>query len=150
MGQQQLLLLILGAIIIGIAVVVGITIFQDNAISSNKDAVINDLIQLSAKAQEHYRRTSSTGGGGYTYSGIDSVGSLVSNEFSNNDKGRYFIIPISANQILLAGYSKYQNADGTYPAIGMLVTPTESIIGPWINTATAIPTSNAEIDIPTP
>ena len=49
MGQQQLLLIILGVIIVGIAVAVGITMFQDNAISANRDAVTNDLVQLAAK-----------------------------------------------------------------------------------------------------
>jgi hypothetical protein len=40
MGQQQLLLIILGVIVVGIAVAVGITMFQDNAVSANRDAVV--------------------------------------------------------------------------------------------------------------
>ena len=51
MGQQQLLLIILGVVVVGIAVVVGITMFQDNAISANRDAVTNDLVSLGARAQ---------------------------------------------------------------------------------------------------
>ena len=43
MGQQQLLLIILGVIVVGIAVAVGITMFSDSAISANRDAVTNDL-----------------------------------------------------------------------------------------------------------
>jgi len=50
MGQQQLLLIILGVIIVGIAVAVGITMFQDNAVDQNRSAVIADLTTLSAKA----------------------------------------------------------------------------------------------------
>jgi len=63
MGQQQLLLIILGVIVVGIAVVVGITMFQDNAISANRDAVTNDLVNLGARAQQFYRRPISLGGG---------------------------------------------------------------------------------------
>jgi hypothetical protein len=63
MGQQQLLLIILGVIVVGIAVVVGITMFQDNAISANRDAVTNDLVNLGARAQQFYRRPHSLGGG---------------------------------------------------------------------------------------
>ena len=48
MGQQQLLLIILGVIIVGIAVAVGITMFQDNAVDQNRSAVIADLTTLSA------------------------------------------------------------------------------------------------------
>jgi hypothetical protein len=63
MGQQQLLLIILGVIVVGIAVVVGITMFQDNAVSANRDAVTNDLVNLGARAQQFYRRPTSLGGG---------------------------------------------------------------------------------------
>ncbi len=53
MGQQQLLLIILGVIIVGIAVAVGITMFQDNAVDQNRSAVIADLTTLAAKAQRY-------------------------------------------------------------------------------------------------
>ena len=62
MGQQQLLLIILGVIVVGIAVAVGITMFQDNAISANRDAVTNDLVNLAARAQQYYRRPTALGG----------------------------------------------------------------------------------------
>ncbi len=67
MGQQQLLLIILGVIVVGIAVVVGITMFQDNAISANRDAVTNDLVNLGARAQQYYRRPIALGGGGNSF-----------------------------------------------------------------------------------
>ena len=141
MGQQQLLLIILGVIIVGIAVAVGITMFRDNALSANKDAVINDVAQLAAKAQEFYHKPASLGGGGNSYVGLDSIGVLVSSEYSNNDNGRYFLIPFSPTQIGIAGFCKTQNDDGTYPLIGLAVTPTGTTLGPWINTATEIPTT---------
>ena len=139
MGQQQLLLIILGVIIVGIAVAVGITMFQDNAISANKDAVVNDLVQLAAKAQQHYRKPVSLGGGGNSYSGIDSAGSLVSSAFWNNDNGKYFVSTTGTTQIVLRGIGRSQNADGTYPEIFMTVTPTGNNLDVWLNTLTAIP-----------
>ena len=51
MGQQQQILIILGVIIVGIAVAIGITIFQDNAVEQNRSSVIADLSTLAAKAQ---------------------------------------------------------------------------------------------------
>ena len=39
MGQQQLLLIVLGVIVVGIAVVVGTKLFNANAVSSNRDGV---------------------------------------------------------------------------------------------------------------
>ena len=70
MGQQQLLLIILGVIVVGIAVAVGITMFQDNAVSANRDAVVNDLVNLSARAQQFYRRPTSLGGGQNKFTGL--------------------------------------------------------------------------------
>ena len=67
MGQQQLLLIILGVIVVGIAVAVGITMFNDSAVSANRDAVTNDLVNLASRAQQYYRRPVALGGGGSTF-----------------------------------------------------------------------------------
>ena len=133
MGQQQLLLIILGVIIVGIAVAVGITMFQDNAISASKDAVINDLVQLSAKAQQHYRKPVSLGGGGNSYilltADAPGLASLVSTAFSNNDNGIYRITTAGTlTDVVLTGTSKTQNVDGSYPQIFMTITPTGNIL----------------------
>ena len=43
MGQQQLLLIVLGTIIVGVAVVVGINMFTTGAVNSERDALILDV-----------------------------------------------------------------------------------------------------------
>lgn len=67
MGQQQLLLIVLGVIIVGIAIVVGINLFNANAVSSNKDALISDLNNLAAMAHQYYMKPTTMGGGGNDY-----------------------------------------------------------------------------------
>lgn len=67
MGQQQLLLIVLGVIVVGIAVVVGINLFNANAVSSNRDGVVSDLNNLAAMAQQYYKKPTSMGGGGNTF-----------------------------------------------------------------------------------
>jgi hypothetical protein len=69
MGQQQLLLIVLGVIIVGIAVVVGINLFNANAEASAKDSVVSDATNLGAMAQQHYKKPGSMGGGGNTFDG---------------------------------------------------------------------------------
>lgn len=69
MGQQQLLLIVLGVIIVGIAVVVGIQVFSASATSANRDAVISDLTNLASLAQQHYRKPEALGGGGNDFGG---------------------------------------------------------------------------------
>ena len=56
MGQQQLLLIVLGVIIVGIAVVVGINVFTASASQANRDAVVADLTNLASMAQAYYRK----------------------------------------------------------------------------------------------
>jgi len=67
MGQQQLLLIVLGVIVVGIAVVVGINLFNVNAVSSNRDGVIADLNNLGTMAQQYYRKPTAMGGGGNSF-----------------------------------------------------------------------------------
>ena len=69
MGQQQLLLIVLGVIVVGIAVVVGINLFNANATAANRDGVISDLNNLSAMGQQYYKKPTSMGGGGNTFTG---------------------------------------------------------------------------------
>ena len=69
MGQQQLLLLVLGVIIVGIAVVAGIGMFNAAAEESVKDELSAQLIAIGANAQQWYKKPISMGGGGGTFTG---------------------------------------------------------------------------------
>lgn len=73
MGQQQLLLIVLGVIVVGIAVVVGINLFNANAVSANRDAVVSDLNNLGAMAMQYYKKPASMGGGANSFVGFDST-----------------------------------------------------------------------------
>lgn len=70
MGTQQLLLIVLGVIIVGIAVVVGINIFGTNAEQANKDAITQDCLRLASAAQGFYRKPTMLGGGNNSFDGI--------------------------------------------------------------------------------
>jgi hypothetical protein len=69
MGQQQLLLIVLGVIVVGIAVVVGINLFNANSVSANRDGVVSDLNNLGAMAQQYYKKPTAMGGGGNSFTG---------------------------------------------------------------------------------
>jgi len=56
MGQQQLHLIVLGIILVGIAVVIGLGNFQSKALQSNRDAVIMDLNHLASFAQAYFKK----------------------------------------------------------------------------------------------
>ena len=69
MGQQQLLLIVLGVIVVGIAVVVGINLFNASAEEANKDGIVSDCTNLGAMAQQYYKKPQSMGGGANTFTG---------------------------------------------------------------------------------
>ena len=81
MGQQQLLLIVLGVIIVGIAVAVGIQMFSSSAATANFDAVVNDLQKMASDSQGWFRKPVSLGGGGRDFSTLTlaSVGAPTSN-----------------------------------------------------------------------
>ena len=125
MGQQQLLLIILGVIIVGIAVAVGITMFQDNAINANRDAVSNDLVNLAARAQQYYRRPTGLGGGGGTFTGL-TIATLTNNP--SNDNGTYVLTTVAAGSVVLTGTGKSNASDGSPVTLTCTVNPTSYTI----------------------
>lgn len=100
MGQQQLLLIILGVIIVGIAIAVGLSMFSAQSISSNKDAIINDLNNLFANAYQYRIRPASMGGGGGAYTGYAIPATL-----SANENGVYTMTVDNADQITFSAKS---------------------------------------------
>jgi hypothetical protein len=125
MGQQQLLLIILGVIVVGIAVAVGITMFQDNAVSANRDAVTNDLVNLAARGQQHFRRPAALGGGQGAFDnstggvGISAVTQLTSKP--TNANGTYALGTVSATSLQLTGTGTEKGTDGNPILVTMTV-----------------------------
>ncbi len=70
MGQQQLLLVILVTIIVGIATVVAINTFGSAADSANLDAVRQDIATFASSAQGYFMKPEMLGGGGGDWEGI--------------------------------------------------------------------------------
>ena len=104
MGQQQLLLIILGVIIVGIAIAVGITMFAAASVQSNKDAIVNDLNNLAADAYQYKIRPTTMGGGGGNYGGYK-----VRTKLAANDNGSYTpttAVAAGSQSFTLTGSSK--------------------------------------------
>lgn len=101
MGQQQLLLVILVTIIVGIATVVAINTFGSAADSANVDAARQDIGQIAASAQAYYMKPDMLGGGGNSFAGM-----------TFND------ITFPADSVYNSGLSA-ANANGTYTLSGI-------------------------------
>jgi hypothetical protein len=118
MGQQQLLLIVLGVIIVGIAVVVGINLFNANAEESAKDSVVSDCTNLGAMAQQYYKKPISMGGGGNTFTNFAIPANLLTTA-----SGTYLVSTPGAQQIVITG------------------TPTATLNYGWVVNTTVTPTT---------
>ena len=85
MGQQQLLLIVLITIIIGIASLVAVTTFDSAAKSANRDALTIDVTTLASSAQDYFLRPEPLGGGGRTFDGFIIQGKLLPVSGINSD-----------------------------------------------------------------
>jgi Tfp pilus assembly protein PilE len=63
MGQQQLLLIVLGMIVVGIAVGIGINLFSAAETEANREQLVAALTSLGTMAQEYYSKPIMFGGG---------------------------------------------------------------------------------------
>lgn len=79
MGQQQLLLVILGVIIVAIAISFGIYIFNSSSISSNKDGLMSDINDVASDAFAYFQRAKLMGGGNGSFTGYTMNPAFVSN-----------------------------------------------------------------------
>ena len=98
MGQQQLLLIVLGVIVVGIAVVVGINLFNASAEEANKDGIVSDCTNLGAMAQQYYKKPSSMGGGANSF-----VGWSIPSGLDSTSNGTYAASGLAAGNATITG-----------------------------------------------
>lgn len=83
MGSQQILLIIVGVIVIGLMVTSGIRLFSSYMESSNREQLISTVYDLCVLAQQHYKKPREQGGGGNTFTGW-----VLPRQFRNTASGR--------------------------------------------------------------
>ena len=108
MGQQQLLLLVLAVIIVGIAIVVGISMFNAQAASANLDGVTNDLMNLGSRAQQYYIRPESMDGGGGDFDNM-TIQHLTTDD--DNENGVYTVISGAGQTAVIEGTGRQDGDD---------------------------------------
>src|SRR3989304_2035377 len=98
MGQQNLLIIVLGIIIVAIAVTVAIAMFRGNSIETARNNLIVDLGYHAQRAREYYWRPRAQGGGDRSFLNvrIDNVAYGTQNE-----NGRYYVESSSENELVL-------------------------------------------------
>jgi Tfp pilus assembly protein PilE len=131
MGQQQLLLVILVTIIVGIATVVAINTFGAAADSANVDAVRQDLASIAASAQGYYMKPTMLGGGGRSFTGITFNNFTFPGEIAadgasaENENGVYTIDSAEDDALVVSAVP----ASGG--AIDITIAPNDAVMGTY-------------------
>ncbi|MBN1448381.1 MAG: hypothetical protein JXA28_10665 [Bacteroidetes bacterium] len=132
MGTQQLLLIVLGVIIVGIAVVVGINIFGTNAEQANKDAITQDCLRIAAAAQGYFRKPTMLGGGNNDFTGItieDCGMSANAAGDGENVNGTYVITTAAGTDFVVTGTSATDATKTVAVTVDMLATTDDDRVG---------------------
>lgn len=101
MGQQQLLLITLGVIIVGIAIVTGLILFEYSSNENKKNQIKSEGANLATMAQKYYRLPPTMGGGGRSF-----VGWIIPALLDTTDSGIYSITSISTNNLVITGIDR--------------------------------------------
>ena len=118
MGSQQLIMVILSMVVVSVAIIIAITMFQANAIESNRSALIDDLINLAGIARSYYWKPANIGGGNRSFVGI-TIRMLTTRP--ENENGRYFIVDNSNVTKLMIGGKGKMVVDADTIEIHMLI-----------------------------
>ena len=97
MGQQQLLLILLGILVVGVAIFVGINYFRANAIEAKRNNVTNELVNLAAMAQNYYMKPSALGGGSRSFTGWSIPPDLVTTA------NGHYVAAINKDSVVITG-----------------------------------------------
>jgi hypothetical protein len=140
MGQQQLLLLVLGIVIVGLAVVVGIQAFGENQKKSNQDALVNDGVRFASDAQAWALKPAAFGGGSGSFTGLtwQDLGYEISGTTYDNLNGTWLAPSIvSGTEVLFSGSNTQANNAVSIRVCGMRSQDIRTAVGSISDTPTA-------------
>ncbi|MDA3813064.1 MAG: hypothetical protein PF570_02300 [Candidatus Cloacimonetes bacterium] len=138
MGTQQILLIVLSVIIVGIAVAVGITMFNAQAVNSNRQAIMGDMNNLASASLAFYKTPLTHGGGGNDWLTTTEVGDWLGYDWDGTiltTGNGEFTLAISGDDLTITGLGTEIGNDGSTGVSGQLVItgPTSGILATVLN-----------------
>ncbi len=116
MGQQQVLLILVGVVIVGLAIVVGISLWHDAAEQSNREAIVHDLQYLASSLVQAYMTPEVSAGlqGNYHKLYKDPELKILKKNRKKNpstspeyywetDNGKYEFVKVTTDSVVLRG-----------------------------------------------
>jgi len=116
MGQQQLLLIIVAIIVVGVSVAIANQLFFAYAEESNKDTITTELTNLATISLQYYQKPTSVAGGGKSFTNWQ-----IPSQLDTTISGTYTIEEANNNQLILIG-SPIQGSGYTWNVEGTITT----------------------------
>lgn len=120
MGQQQLLMIVLALIIVGIAIAISIALFRSNAIEHKRDILIEETSSLASMAIQYYKKPQELGGGGKSFMGWSVPPQMVI-----TPNGNHMVSSVSQNQVIIVGTGSEVVTGNDSIKVETTVTPTD-------------------------
>ena len=125
MGTQQLLLIVLGVIIVGVAIAVGITIFNNQAINANANALASETNNYAAQVIQYWKTPVAQGGAGRvigTMTGAN-IGAFMGKGAATftTDNGSYTIGDGASGTVTITAVGN-EGQDGSRPKFVAVIT----------------------------
>jgi hypothetical protein len=108
MASTQVLLIVLGLLLVGIAIYVGFSMFQASAIEHTRDSIINDLGNFAGRARAYYWKPRTQGGGEKSFNGV-TIRMLY--PMTENPNARYYIDVANDDECVIVGVGKVISGD---------------------------------------
>lgn len=120
MGQQQILLIVIGILVVTIAVCAGMMAHTQGPGAADREAMIGDLRRLATRAQGYYRWPAVLGGGTGSFIGLKSG--------SQTRYGTYTIASVTAERVVFLGKGRVAGTNGAFACMSMTVFPDTMIL----------------------
>jgi len=119
MGQTQLLLVILGVLLVGVAIFVGVSMFEANTIENTRNAIMADLNAFAARAHAYYWKPLNQGGGNKSFVGV-TIRLIYPME--ENTNARYHLESAAQDNCVIVGVGKVVASNGDSVRVRIRIT----------------------------
>ena len=120
MGQQQLLLIVLALIIVGIAIAISVQLFRANAVEGKRDILIEETTSIGVMALQYFKKPQELGGGGKSFLGFSIPPQMVTTV-----NGNFMTANIQSQEIRITGTGSEVVTGGDSIKVETVVTPLE-------------------------
>ena len=98
MGQQQILLIVLALIIVGVAIAISVQLFRANAIEAKRDILVEETTYLGTMAIQYFKKPTELGGGNQDFTGWQVPSQMV-----QTANGNFMIAAVTPDEVTITG-----------------------------------------------